>query len=114
MKVVNFLDVTLDLNSGKHKPYNKPTNIPYYVSAQSNHPKSILKNIPLSVNRRLNILSSDEEAFNENKYIWQKGLNDAGYNHELKFEKVNLDELNKSKKKKDKKQNKSKREEKGC
>ena len=24
-KIVNFLDVTLDLNTGKFKPYSKPT-----------------------------------------------------------------------------------------
>ena len=28
IKVVDFLDVTLDLNTRKHKPYNKPTNTP--------------------------------------------------------------------------------------
>ena len=28
LKIVNFLDVTLDLTTGKHKPYNKPGNIP--------------------------------------------------------------------------------------
>ena len=43
---VNFLDVTLDLKSGKHRPYSKPGNIPLYVHNKSDHPPSILKNIP--------------------------------------------------------------------
>ena len=30
-KVVNFLDVTLDLNTSKFKPYAKPTSTPLYV-----------------------------------------------------------------------------------
>ena len=43
---VNFLDVTLDLASGKYYPYTKEGNIPLYVHTKSNHPPTILKNIP--------------------------------------------------------------------
>ena len=50
-KVVNFLDVTLDLNTGKFKPYTKPLSTPLYVHSQSNHPPSVLKNIPEAINR---------------------------------------------------------------
>ena len=57
-KVVNFLGVTLDLNTGKFKPYSKPTNVPLYVHDNSNHPPNIIRNIPESINRRL----SDEAA----------------------------------------------------
>ena len=45
-KVINFLDVTLDMNTEKFKPYAKPTNTPLYVHSKSNHPPSIIKNIP--------------------------------------------------------------------
>ena len=62
-KVVNFLDVTLDLTTGRHKPYMKPNTTPLYVSSLSNHPPTIIKNIPLEVNRRLCKLSSTEEDF---------------------------------------------------
>ena len=48
---VNFLDVTLDLKSGKHYPYIKPGNIPSYVHMKSNHPPSILKNIPEAISK---------------------------------------------------------------
>ena len=41
--IVNFLDVTLDLQSGKHYPFTKEGNIPLYVHKKSNHPPSILK-----------------------------------------------------------------------
>ena len=44
-KVVNFLDVTLDLTTGRHKPYMKPNTTPLYVSSLSNHPPTIIKNI---------------------------------------------------------------------
>ena len=39
-KVVNFLDVTLDLNTGIHIPYMKPNNVLQYVNIKSNHPQS--------------------------------------------------------------------------
>ena len=37
-KVVNYLDVTLDLNTEKFKPYPKTSNTPLYVHSKSNHP----------------------------------------------------------------------------
>ena len=37
-KIVNYLDVTLDLNTGRHHPFMKPGNIPQHVHAKSNHP----------------------------------------------------------------------------
>ena len=49
MTKVNFLDVTLDLQSGKHYPYTKEGNIPLYVHKKSNHPPSILKSTLRSV-----------------------------------------------------------------
>ena len=51
-KVVDFLDVTLDLNSGLHKPYIKPNNNLLYVDRQSNNLPSITKNIPSNINKR--------------------------------------------------------------
>ena len=37
---VNFLDVTLDLGTGSHKPYRKPNDRPLYVHVGSNHPQT--------------------------------------------------------------------------
>ena len=52
-KIVNFLDVTLNLTNGKYMPYTKPGNIPLYVHRSSNHPPRIMENIPKSINKRL-------------------------------------------------------------
>ena len=52
-KCVNFLDVTFNLETGLYKPYMKPNNTPVYVHVESNHPPSIIKNIPKSVSKRL-------------------------------------------------------------
>ena len=84
-KVVNFLDVTLDLITEKYKPYSKPTTSPLYVHSKSNHPPCIIKNIPEAINKRLSAISSDEEAFNEAAPPYQEALQKSGYSYTLKF-----------------------------
>ena len=64
VKVVDFLDLTLDLQNVLFKPFIKPNNSILYINVGSNHPPKIVKNIPLSVNRRLSSLSKNEEIFN--------------------------------------------------
>ena len=91
MTKVNFLDVTLDLQSGKHYPYTKEGNIPLYVHKKSNHPPSILKNIPESINKRLSEISSDKESFEKAKGTYQDALNKSGYNYNLTYRKPSPD-----------------------
>ena len=57
LKIANFLDVTLNLSNGKYYPYKKPNDHPMYMNRQSNHPHSIIKNIPDAVSRRITALS---------------------------------------------------------
>ena len=47
LHVVNFLDVTFDLNNGKFKPYRKPNDDPLYINRHSNHPPSIIRQLPI-------------------------------------------------------------------
>ena len=42
LKITNFLDITLNLNNGKHYPYRKPNDRPMYIHKQSNHPPNII------------------------------------------------------------------------
>ena len=65
LKIVNYLDVTLDLELGIYKPYRKPDNEINYVNVHSNHPPCIIKQIPLSIQTRLSNLSSNEAIFQE-------------------------------------------------
>ena len=84
-KVVNFLDVTLDLNTGKFRPYAKPLSTTLYVHSQSNYPPKILEIIPEAINRRLFSISSDEDIFNEAAPSRQEALRKSGYTHKLEF-----------------------------
>ena len=63
MTCVDFLDVTLDLTTGLHKPYMKPNNTLQYVHTSSNHPKHVIGYIRKGVEKRLSLLSSNEEIF---------------------------------------------------
>ena len=85
-KCVNFLDITFDLRTGTFKPYNKPGNTPQYVHADSNHPPSILRRIPETINQRLSKISSDKEAFASCTRPYQEALRKSGYQHNLRYE----------------------------
>ena len=58
---------------------------PVYVHRQSNHPPSILRNIPQSVNDRLNRLSSNKEKFEAAAPPFQAALDKSGYSHKLEY-----------------------------
>jgi hypothetical protein len=42
-KIVNYLDITLNLETGLFKPYSKPNNTVHYVHKKSNHPPAVIK-----------------------------------------------------------------------
>ena len=86
---MNILDLNLNINTGTYQTFSKPHNTPLYVHTQSNHPPSILKNIPLSVNQRLTSNSSNIEMFEQTSGPFQKALKDSGYSYILEFEPVN-------------------------
>mgnify|MGYP007114513607 CR=1 FL=1 len=77
-KVVNFLDITLDLNTGIYKPYMKDNDMPVYVNNRSNHPRTVLKNIPLGINRRLSRISAKVDVFNSAAPPYQEALCKSG------------------------------------
>ena len=59
--------------------YTKPGNIPLYVNKRSNYPPRIIESIPKSINKRLSEISIDEQSFNEAAPLYQKALDDSGY-----------------------------------
>ena len=52
-KVVDFLDITLNIRTAVYEPCKKPNSNSSYIHKQSNHPPSIIKNIPKCINKRL-------------------------------------------------------------
>ena len=50
LKIVNFLNITLNLNDNSYKPFSKTNTIPTYINVSSNHPTSV---IPNAINIRI-------------------------------------------------------------
>ena len=85
LKAVNFLDASFDLTTGKYKPYRKPGDVPLYVHSSSNHPPTILKNIPKAINRRVSSLSADKEVFEEAAPTYRCALAASGFQADMGF-----------------------------
>ena len=85
LKVVNFLDVTFNLYSGKFYPYRKPNDRPVYINARSNHPPRVLQNIPAAINKRLSSLSCDQQVFTDAAPLYEEALIASGFAGNLHF-----------------------------
>ena len=108
-KIVNFLDVTLDLSNNTYKPFIKMDQSPSYINVNSNHPKAIIKQVPKAVNLRIRNLSVNEEIFRKGNKMYIDALRSSGYkeNFTYKEEKVpnsnNNNEINKENRRKNRK-----------
>ena len=74
-----FLDVTFNLETGKFFPFRKPNNVPLYINIKSNHPWTIIKDLPKMINKRLFELSCNKDEFDKVKLLYEKLLKESGY-----------------------------------
>jgi len=89
LKIVNYLDVTLNLSTGKFCPYRKPDNYPLYINAKSNHPPSIIKHLPATISTRISSLSCDADEFNKASRVYNDALKTSGYRECLQYARNN-------------------------
>ena len=81
--------MTLDLEVNKHFPFHKAK--PIYINKDSNHPQHIIKEIPNMIQKRISMLSSDEEIFKNSIGPYREALLKSGYDvkegsaNDLKF-----------------------------
>ena len=85
----NFLDVTFDLTNNSYKPYRKPDNAPLYINHSSNHPPHILRELPKSINKRINALSCDRQTFDQSAPTYSDALSKSNFNVQLEYEQQN-------------------------
>ena len=83
LKSVDYLNVTLNLTNGLFQPYRKPNDEPLYINTKSNHPPTVIKQIPAAINHRLSALSSNKETFDKAKPLYDKALRSSGFNESL-------------------------------
>ena len=85
LKQVNFLDVTLDLANDCYKAFCKVNHTPEYVHTDSNHPPSVLKQIPVTVEKRISNLCLSQEMFDECKGTYQDALHRWGHKYNIRY-----------------------------
>ena len=49
IKIANFLDVTLNLSDNSYRSFLKMNQYPSYNNVNSNHPSSIIKQVPTAI-----------------------------------------------------------------
>ena len=89
---MHFLHITLSLTDPTYKPYHRPNDEICYIFKESNHPPSITKQLPISIERKLSKLSSNEKVFNKSVPIYQEALDKSGYKHQLTFQKTSTND----------------------
>ena len=53
LRILNYLGVTLNLNHGSIKPYDKPDDIIQYIHKEPNHPPISIEQLPAFIEKRL-------------------------------------------------------------
>ena len=79
LHIGNFLDITLDLRNNTYEPYRKSGNHPVYVNENSNHPKTILRELSKSISKRLSDLSFNKKIFKKAAPIYFEALKKSGF-----------------------------------
>ena len=83
--VTDFLDVTFDLKSGTYYPYRKPNNELLYINKHSNHPPSIIKQIPSMISKRISENSCDKNNLDKAAPDYNIALKKSGCNETIKY-----------------------------
>ena len=82
----DYLVVFFDLSKNTYSPFRKLGNESLYINSKSNHPPSIIKQLPSMINKRLNDLSCNKEEFDKATPMCKKALLSSGHDNKLKFD----------------------------
>ena len=73
------------MNGNSNKPISKTNTILKYINISSNHPISIIKQIPNMIDIRMNILSSSKNISNNHIEFYDETIHNSGCKNELKY-----------------------------
>ena len=80
-------------------PLQKPNEETNCIHVNSDHPPSIVKEISRSIEKRLSILSSAKNIFQESAIYYEKYLKNSGYKSKLQYQQPKENNQNKRKEK---------------
>ena len=83
LKIIEFLDVTFDLQNNSYKPYSKPDNLPVYIHKHSNQQLTIRNDLPKTMAKIMSDLSSRENIFCD--AIPKEALRKKGFTFDLVY-----------------------------
>lgn len=87
LKIVDFLDVTLNLKTNTYYPFRKPNDMPLYIHKNSNHPEQIIRQLPDMINRRICQLSCNKNEYDKAKPTYEKALKESGFDEKMEYKK---------------------------
>ena len=82
---IDYLDLNFNLLNHTYYPFRKDNNKINYINSKSNHPPTILRQIPKMVETRLSNNSSNKNLFNKIKKDYNDALKNNGYNYEINY-----------------------------
>ena len=96
--------MTVNLSNNTYKPFLKTDQYPSYINVNSNHPKTIIKQVPKAVKLRIRNLPANEKIFQESSKIYMDALKDSGFREEFTYQEEHIpNDINKESKKYSKK-----------
>ena len=85
LKIVDYLDVTFDLQNNSYKPYRNPDNLPVYIHKHSNHPPTILNELLKTIAKIISDLSSSGNIFYDAISVYKEALRKSGFTSDLVY-----------------------------
>ena len=85
LHTINYLDVAFDLWKGTYLPYRNPDDPPVYINKCSNHPPTVIKQLPKSLSKWLSDLPWNKEIFEKTKPAYWDALNKIGFQKKLSY-----------------------------
>ena len=89
---VDFRNLTVKTEF--YQLFRKPNNDSIYIDINSNHPPQILRQLPKSIRKRLFENSSSKEVFIKSKALYEKCLDNSGFNENLIYHQDNRSKIN--------------------
>ena len=84
-KIVNYLDVKLNLHDVSFRPCDKSDDIIQYINKEFNHPPDLIKHLPASIEKQLSNNSFDKKIFQESAIYYEDTLNKVGYINKVAY-----------------------------